>query len=98
VTRADRRRFSVRRLWLAPGQQVAYRRAGWRDALVVVERGDLEVRYRDGDTARFGGGAVLWLDSLPVRSLRNPGHLDAVITAVSRAHAAPPTGAGPRTR
>ena len=44
----------------------------------------------DGRRPRFAGGAVLWLSGLPVRELRNPGSVPAVLVAVYRAAALNP--------
>ena len=58
--------------------------ADWADALVVVERGELELECRSGRRARFAAGAVLTMAGLPVRSLRNPGPGPLVLSAVTR--------------
>ena len=84
LPRPDPRRFATRRLRLPPGDMLGFRPAYWRDALVVVESGQLDLIWRDGDRHHFGAGAVLWLDGLPVTLLRNPGPLEAVIIAVCR--------------
>jgi hypothetical protein len=82
VTRAA---FDVRVVELPPGAERRYVGAEWAGALVVVDRGELELDCPDGRRPRFAGGAVLWLGGLPVRALRNPGAVPAVIVAVSRA-------------
>lgn len=76
--------FRVARLVLPPGGERAYRTAEWRDALVVVAGGEVEIECRDGRHRRFGRGEVLWLSGLPLRALRNPGSRPAVLAAVSR--------------
>ena len=77
--------FDVRVVEVPPGGARAYEEAEWADALVVVERGEIELDCRGGSRPRFAGGAVLWLGGLPVRALRNPGPVPAVLVAVSRA-------------
>jgi quercetin dioxygenase-like cupin family protein len=76
--------FDVRVVQLPPGAERASHEAEWRDALVVVDRGEIELDCVGGSRRRFGSGAVLWLDGLPLRALRNPGAEPAVIVAVSR--------------
>lgn len=80
-----RRRLFV----IAPGCRLAYDRAEWRDAIVVVEHGEVDLECTEPDCPnggrhRFTRGAVLWLDGLPLRGLHNPGTEPAVLTAVSR--------------
>jgi hypothetical protein len=80
--------FDVRVLELPPGGERPYDGAEWAGALVIVDRGEIELDCVDGDRPRFAGGAVLWLAGLPVRELRNPGAVPAVIVAVRRRYAA----------
>jgi hypothetical protein len=56
----------------------------WRGALVVVERGELELECLDGRRERFGRGDVLCLTGVRLRALRNPGHRAVLLVAVSR--------------
>jgi len=76
--------FDVRVVEVAPGGERPYDGAEWAGALVVVDRGEIELECPDGRRPRFAGGAVLWLGGLPVRALRNPGPVPAVLVAVSR--------------
>ncbi|HWM11864.1 MAG TPA: hypothetical protein VNO82_21070 [Solirubrobacteraceae bacterium] len=76
--------FDVRVVELPPGGERASRAAEWRDALVLVDRGEVELDCLGGSRRRFGRGAVLWLGGLPLRALRNPGAEPAVLVAVSR--------------
>jgi hypothetical protein len=76
--------FERRVVVVAPGRQRAFDDAEWRDALVVVERGEIELECLGGTCWRFGRGDVLWLIGLPVRALHNPGREPAVLAAVSR--------------
>lgn len=75
---------------LEPGEALAYVEADWRGALVVVERGDLELECRAGGRRRFGSRDVLWLDGLGLARLRNPGHDLTVLVAVRRRDPPPP--------
>ena len=76
--------FRLHVVAVAPGGTRPYEAAEWRDALVVVERGEIELEtVRDG-TRRYVSGDVLWLTGLPLRALRNRGREPAVLVAVSR--------------
>ena len=75
------------RVWFTvvmPGASRRYREAEWRDALVVVELGAIDVDAEDGSCERFGAGAVLWLAGLPVSALHNRGEEPALLSAVAR--------------
>jgi quercetin dioxygenase-like cupin family protein len=76
--------FEVRLVAVAPGGSLAYHDAEWRDALVVVERGEIELESLSGSLRSFERGDVLWLAGLPLRALHNRGHQPAVLVAVSR--------------
>jgi hypothetical protein len=77
-------RFERRVVVVAPGRPRPYDAAEWRDAIVVVERGEIEVEGRAGGRARFGAGAVVWLEGLPLRALHSRGGEPVVLVAVSR--------------
>jgi hypothetical protein len=70
---------------VAPGRERAFDDAEWRDALVVVERGEIELECLGGTCWRFGRGDVLWLIGLPVRTLHPPSASfgDALIASAS---------------
>lgn len=70
---------------MAPGGERAYRDDEWRDALVMVVRGDIEVVCRYGGRRCFEGGDLLWFDGLPIRVLHNRGAEPAVLVAIARA-------------
>jgi hypothetical protein len=76
--------FQLRVATIAPGRQRASRADEWRDALVVVERGQVEVECLGGSRHRFGCGDLLCLSGLPLRALHNPGSEPAVLVAVTR--------------
>ena len=62
--------FDVRRVVVTPGAERLFVEAEWRDAIVVVESGGLELESSSGPRWRFGRGDVLWLIGLPLRALR----------------------------
>ncbi len=76
--------FELRSVSLAPGGERPYDADEWRDALVVVGRGRVELESRGGRRHAFGRGETLWLTGLPLRSVRNPGREPAVLIAVWR--------------
>ena len=76
--------FERRVFLVAPGRARAYDEADWRDALVVVECGEIELEGRDGGCERFASGALLWLAGLPLRALNNRGGEPTVLVAVRR--------------
>jgi quercetin dioxygenase-like cupin family protein len=76
--------FRLRVVAVAPGAERPYEPAEWKDAMVVVERGEIELEtVRDG-RRRYERGDVLWLTGLPLRALRNRGGEPAVLVAVTR--------------
>ena len=75
------RRRSVR---IAPGCSRPYDPAEWRDALVLLEHGEVELEAECGRRLALRTGAILWLAGLPLRALHNPGSAIAVLVAVSR--------------
>jgi hypothetical protein len=76
--------FELRVLALPSGCERLYDGAQWRDAIAVVERGEIELEGSSGSRFRFGRGDVLWLTGLPLRALCNRGREPAVLVAVSR--------------
>jgi hypothetical protein len=69
---------------IACGETRTFVNAEWRCALVVVERGVLELECTAGQLLRFEQGAALWLDGLPLRALHNGGDEPALLSAVRR--------------
>ena len=69
---------------LLPGCTIPYEAVEWRDAIVVVARGQIELCGFNGARQIFDKGAVLCLDGLLLRALRNGGEVPAELTAVSR--------------
>ncbi len=76
--------FRRREITIPPGGSRAYDAAEWRDALVVVERGTIELVGVSGGRRRLERDAVLWLSGLPLRALHNPGDEPAVLAALTR--------------
>ena len=88
-------RFDRRVVAVPPGRARDYDEADWRDALVLVVRGEIELEARSGGRERFARGAVLSLAGLPLRALHNRGPEPAELIAVRRRRAA---RAGPAGR
>jgi hypothetical protein len=76
--------FRLRTVAVGPRRALAFDEAEWRDSLVVVERGEIELECLDGSRERFGRGDVLCLVGLPLGALVNPGREPVVLLAVSR--------------
>ena len=76
--------FELRVITIEPGGERAYDDADWRGALVLMERGTIELETLCGGGCAFVAGDLLWLDGLPLRLLRNSGSIPAVLAAVSR--------------
>ena len=75
-------RWSVR---VAAGTTRATSPDEWTGALVIVERGSIEVVCDPGARRTFGRGSYLCLSWLPVVCLRNAGPEDALLAAYRRA-------------
>jgi hypothetical protein len=69
---------------IGPGDERAYDESEWRDAIVLLTSGEIELEWVTGGRWRFAPGAVLWLVGFPLRALHNPGHGPTVLLAVSR--------------
>ena len=82
-------RFERRIVSVPPGSALDYDEADWRDALVLVVRGEIEL---GGQT--FGRGAVLSLAGLSLRALHNRGAEPAELVAVRRRREAREARAG----
>ncbi len=78
------RSFEVRLVVLPPGSERSFDEAVWHDALIVVERGDLELGCAGGSRLRIRCGDMLSLSGLGVGRLRQCGDEPAVLVAVSR--------------
>ncbi len=76
--------FEMRVVTVAPGDTKAYQEAEWRDALVVIERGRIQLQGPGGGRRDFATGDVLCLVGLSLWGLHNRGPEPAVLVAVSR--------------
>jgi hypothetical protein len=76
--------FVVRAVGVDPGGDRIYNEREWRDAIVVIAHGEIELETVNGDRQRHGRGDILWLCELPLRALHNRGTEGAVLVAVSR--------------
>ena len=76
--------FEMRVVTVAPGDTKAYREAEWRDALVVIERGRIQLQGPGGGRRDFATGDVLCLVGLSLWTIHNRGPETAVLVAVSR--------------
>jgi hypothetical protein len=57
---------------------------GWRDALVLVRRGEIELRYAAGGRGRFVAGDIVHLAGLRPVALRATGFEPARLLAIGR--------------
>ncbi|QBI19572.1 hypothetical protein ER308_08420 [Egibacter rhizosphaerae] len=69
---------------LGPGAEQPTEAADWGGSLVVVERGRLEVDCEAGGRRTFRADDLLVLGWLPLRAVRNPGHVPTRLVAVRR--------------
>jgi hypothetical protein len=76
--------FDLRAVSVEVGIERIYNEAEWKDSLVVVARGEIELESVGGDACRFRRGSVLCLVGLPLRALRSRGTEPAVLVAISR--------------
>jgi hypothetical protein len=81
-------RFSKREVVVDAGATRVYEPSEWRDALVLVKTGSIELETRSGVRRTFVAGNVLWLSGLPLRLLRNPGPMQAILESSRRRPAA----------
>jgi hypothetical protein len=76
--------FELRAVWVEAGGDRIYNEAEWRDALVVVARGEIELECRGGSRHRLVLGDVVWLSGLPLRAIHNRRPERALLVAISR--------------
>jgi hypothetical protein len=74
-----------RRSMTIPAQEtVPYVAEYWQGAIVMIERGSVDLCCVRGGRRRFAEGAILFMDGLALESLHNPGVEDVVLVALSR--------------
>jgi hypothetical protein len=76
--------FDRRVITVAPGSALVFNGAQWLDAVVIVERGEIELESVHGARGSFASGDVLYLHGLGLRALRNRGRVSVLLSAVSR--------------
>lgn len=81
--------FEKRVITVEPGCSRPYDAAEWRDAIVVIEGGEIDLECSRSGRRRFRSGEVLWLAGLSLLALHNEGIEPAVIVAVRRRAPAP---------
>ena len=79
----DSLHFRRRVVDVAPGEELDLAADRWRDALVVLESGEVELECAAGGRSRFAAGAVLCLLP-PACVLRNTNSEPARLITVSR--------------
>jgi hypothetical protein len=79
----DSLHFRRRVVDLATAEEMTIDAGTWRDAIVFLETGEVELECVAGGRRRFTAGAVLCLRP-PVRLLRNSGSESARLIAISR--------------
>jgi hypothetical protein len=76
--------FELRLVTVEAGCERAYDEREWVGAIVVVERGAIDLDCVRGASTSFQQGAVLFLVGLPLRALVNRGIEPALLSAVAR--------------
>ena len=76
--------LDLRTVTVEPGGSLPYSEHDWRDALVTVESGELELVMTCGRSCFFQRGDLLWFQGLPLASLHNRGAEPTVLVAASR--------------
>jgi hypothetical protein len=69
---------------IRPGCRRTYRASDWRDAIVLVDQGQVLVEREGRAGFRFGPGHLLCLGGLGVQAIYNPGPEPAVLISVKR--------------
>ena len=71
-------------LILARGRALAYDPEQWRDAIVFITAGQIELECENGMVERFGRGCILCLADLALRAVRSTGATPARLVSISR--------------
>jgi hypothetical protein len=74
----------TRRIAVPAGGELHFVPDDWRDSIVLVEQGSIELESSHGARRTFVAGDALWLQGIPLRTLRNRGAGEAVLTATAR--------------
>ncbi|MGI8869858.1 MAG: hypothetical protein ACR2F6_13675 [Mycobacteriales bacterium] len=69
---------------LDPGEVLVVDAASWRDAIVFVTAGEIDVECASGAGRRFADGDILCFAQISVRAVRNRGRGQAHILVVRR--------------
>jgi hypothetical protein len=89
----DELHFRKRVIELTPNDELRVDATAWRDAIIFLETGEVELECSAGERRRFAPGAVLCV--VPsVRLLRNCGDDSARLVAISRRTPTRPTRSG----
>ena len=67
-----------------PGRALPYDPDQWRDAIVFVTAGQIEIECEQGLVERFGRGDILCFACLRLRAVRSTGSMPARLLAISR--------------
>lgn len=76
--------LEVRTIRIPAGGELPFEAADWRDTIVLVHEGRLELEWDGGIRWAFATGAILALDGLAPRRLENRGRRAVLLIAVSR--------------
>jgi hypothetical protein len=76
--------FERRVITIEPGETVGAGDSAWRDEIVSVEAGALDIVGPDGAVLHLDRGAVLWLDGVAHVALRGAGEEPTVLAAIRR--------------
>ena len=69
---------------LAAGTTLRYQPSEWRDTILFVLAGEVDIECVDGERRCFKRGAALVLSPLPIRTIRNPATRPTRLLAISR--------------
>jgi len=87
--------FERRTVTIAAGDVLPPHITCWRDAIVSIEQGEMEMIGPGGEVLRLGAGALLLLDGVEHVEVRNIGAEPLVLAAISRRESDPRSPGGP---
>jgi hypothetical protein len=76
--------FEAQVVVIAPFSELSYEQSSWRDTIVFVEQGEVDLEWETGSRLHCLRGDVLYLTGLHLRVLSNRGAEPAILIAVSR--------------